>query len=359
MFAARVTDATMRYPMLLTALLLCLSVSPAVHGKISLPKTYTADRISAALGPPTESELDRLSSLLAPILVERQPGTPGHADVQRHFESHFSSLGWHLSDDAPFTMDTPRGPVSFRNLVFTFNPASPRRLVLAAHYDSKWMPGRFIGAIDSAAPCAALLRLAERFTDLVRAGAASPRRDISLQIVFFDGEEAFDKWTATDSIYGSRTLASTWSQQPSRSNTTWSEATALTDIDVLVLLDLLGAPDPVIYDTQPSGSRPFQRLARVERRLRDAALVHETSARKKSYLSLARPPWLESAAAGLGDDHVPFVERGVAVVHLIPMPFPSVWHTVKDDETAISIKVIADWERILSVFVWEYLAALK
>ena len=74
---------------------------------------------------------------------------------------------------------------------------------------------------------------------------------------------------------------------------------------------------------------------------------------------LARPPWLESAAAGLGDDHVPFVERGVAVVHLIPMPFPSVWHTVKDDETAISIKVIADWERILSVFVWEYLAALK
>ena len=28
--------------------------------------------------------------------------------------------------------------------------------------------------------------------------------DMTLQLVFFDGEEAFRDWTATDSIYGSR-----------------------------------------------------------------------------------------------------------------------------------------------------------
>ena len=28
--------------------------------------------------------------------------------------------------------------------------------------------------------------------------------DTTLQLVFFDGEEAFKDWTATDSIYGSR-----------------------------------------------------------------------------------------------------------------------------------------------------------
>ena len=31
--------------------------------------------------------------------------------------------------------------------------------------------------------------------------------DISLQFIFFDGEEAFKKWTDTDSIYGARHLA--------------------------------------------------------------------------------------------------------------------------------------------------------
>lgn len=32
-------------------------------------------------------------------------------------------------------------------------------------------------------------------------------QDFSLQLIFFDGEEAFVRWTATDSIYGSRHLA--------------------------------------------------------------------------------------------------------------------------------------------------------
>lgn len=31
-------------------------------------------------------------------------------------------------------------------------------------------------------------------------------------LVFFDGEEAFDTWTDTDSIYGSRHLARKWEQ---------------------------------------------------------------------------------------------------------------------------------------------------
>jgi len=40
--------------------------------------------------------------------------------------------------------------------------------------------------------------------------------DVSLQLVFFDGEEAFVEWTATDSIYGARHLAEKWSTTQSR-----------------------------------------------------------------------------------------------------------------------------------------------
>jgi hypothetical protein len=38
-------------------------------------------------------------------------------------------------------------------------------------------------------------------------------RELTLQLIFFDGEEAFKEWTSTDSIYGSRHLAQKWSGQ--------------------------------------------------------------------------------------------------------------------------------------------------
>ena len=38
-------------------------------------------------------------------------------------------------------------------------------------------------------------------------------KGVSLRFLFFDGEEAFRDWTATDSIYGARHLASKWSEE--------------------------------------------------------------------------------------------------------------------------------------------------
>jgi len=35
----------------------------------------------------------------------------------------------------------------------------------------------------------------------------SKLKDTSLQLIFFDGEEAFVDWTETDSLYGARHLA--------------------------------------------------------------------------------------------------------------------------------------------------------
>lgn len=36
--------------------------------------------------------------------------------------------------------------------------------------------------------------------------------EITLQFIFFDGEEAFKKWSRTDSLYGSRHLAAKWNR---------------------------------------------------------------------------------------------------------------------------------------------------
>lgn len=64
----------------------------------------------------------------------------------------------------PFTASTPLGPLDFGNVVATLDPGAARHLTLACHYDSKLFPSGstpFVGATDSAVPCALLLELAQ------------------------------------------------------------------------------------------------------------------------------------------------------------------------------------------------------
>lgn len=63
-----------------------------------------------------------------------------------------------------FLSRTPYGYRSFSNIISTLNPGAKRHLVLACHYDSKYFPRWdsrvFVGATDSAVPCAMMLELA-------------------------------------------------------------------------------------------------------------------------------------------------------------------------------------------------------
>lgn len=76
--------------------------------------------------------------------------------VQKYISSVFKKLNWHEEAVRPafnlcwsclvlicqtsFTDSTPIGNVEFTNLAYTFDPTAPRRVILAAHFDSKWFP---------------------------------------------------------------------------------------------------------------------------------------------------------------------------------------------------------------------------
>jgi glutaminyl-peptide cyclotransferase len=161
-------------------------------------------------------------ALLAPLLTPRVPGTPEHARVQDHLASFFRNelprwdVEWQNSSaTTPVSGDKA---VPFRNLVVRREPpwvapGQSNLLTLVAHYDSKLKPDGFIGATDSAVPCAVLMHVAReldaRLTrmhgemDALGEGGTT-EMDMGVQILFLDGEEAFVRWTATDSLYGSR-----------------------------------------------------------------------------------------------------------------------------------------------------------
>jgi hypothetical protein len=58
---------------------------------------------------------------------------------------------------------------------------------------------------------------------------------------------------------------------------------------------------------------------------------------------------------GIEDDHLPFLRRGVTVLHIIPAPFPQVWHTLRDDASALHIPTMRQWNLVLRIFMAEYL----
>lgn len=188
-------------------------------------------------------------------------------------------------------------------------------------------------------------------------------KDYTLQLVFFDGEEAFVSWTATDSIYGARHLAKKWAGEVSKKTTgevsekTTGEVsgkTVIEEIDLLILLDLIGAKDPLIMNYFERTSKAYERLQRIESRLRKASLMNLPVGLTSFFASkgpLRSPP-------NIGDDHTPFLERGVPVVHVIPYPFPEFWHKAEDDETAVDMGTLDDMGRIMKVFVCEYLDLL-
>uniref|UniRef100_A0ABI7XDM8 Glutaminyl-peptide cyclotransferase n=2 Tax=Felinae TaxID=338152 RepID=A0ABI7XDM8_FELCA len=231
---------------------------------------------------------------LRPLLIERYPGSPGSYAARQHIMQRIQRLqaDWVLEIDT-FLSQTPYGYRSFSNIISTLNPTAKRHLVLACHYDSKYFPPWdnrvFVGATDSAVPCAMLLELAR----------ALDKQLLSLK-------------------------------------------------DLLVLLDLIGAPNPTFPNFFPNSARWFDRLEAIEQELHKLGLLKDHSWERWYFQNYGYGGVIQ-------DDHIPFLRRGVPVLHLIPSPFPEVWHTMDDNEENLDETTVDNLNKILQVFVLEYL----
>ena len=294
------------------------------------------------------SNVDHMNEVLDNICVVRIVGTPEHKKVKDYIKASMRDLGWAVESNV-FEDETPNfGRLQFENVIAKLNPNARRYLALACHYDSKYTRERnFIGATDSAVPCAQMINLAKVMKDRLD---SVKNNNVSLMLIFFDGEEAFKEWGPKDSIYGARHLAKTW-----HSNSTAYESgeniSELDRLDMLVLLDLIGAPDPTFYNYFSNTEKWYSLLITIENKL--AAL------RKFESYSYGQPtqkyfqPY--SMEAHIEDDHIPFLQRDTPVMHIIPYPFPPVWHKASDNRNNIDLKTTENINKILRIFVASYL----
>ncbi|XP_048449862.1 glutaminyl-peptide cyclotransferase-like, partial [Rhincodon typus] len=251
---------------------------------------------------------------LVPMLIERYPGSEGIETVRQHIKSHLMALAahWTLELDT-FEDSTPHGKRTFSNIVATLDPSARRRLALACHYDSKYFQrddqGRvYVGATDSAVPCAMMLELAHALDkELVK--LKDKRPDLTLQLLFLDGEEAFVTWSPVDSLYGSRHLADLMARtkHPEATDST----TLIDSLDMFVLLDLLGEAKPQFLNHFKNTARWFTRLVGIEKRLHKLGLLQQHSVEVMYFNG-------DTYYGPIEDDHVPFLRKGMKPVQLMP-----------------------------------------
>jgi glutaminyl-peptide cyclotransferase len=206
---------------------------------VLLVLSATLSQVIVAYSPLSDDTLKNIPSpdadfdihngpILAPILIPRVPGSPGSAAVQQHFVNFFRTNlpKWTIE----FQNSTSKTPVSggeevpFINIIITRDPPWTQpgevgRLNLVAHFDSKYSPEGFIGAIDSAAPCAMIMHAARSIDEALTRkwetmetdgddGEDELEETRGIQILFLDGEEAFLNWNEYDSLYGARYVPS-------------------------------------------------------------------------------------------------------------------------------------------------------
>lgn len=333
-----------------------------------------SDESLKQISPPQRSDFNiHTGSLLSPILIPRVPGTPGSTKVLNHFVDFFQTSlpDWTIT----FQNSTSKTPthgdeqIPFVNFIATRDPPGSRpgnigRLTLVAHYDSKYKPDGFIGAIDSAAPCAMIMHAARAIDDALTKKWDSIQTDDfdadfeeqkGIQILFLDGEEAFQSWTATDSIYGARSLAEKWDQTYHPAMSVYKSY--LDSIELFVLLDLLGSAEYTpIPSWQHSSHWSYVKMAQMESRLRDLKLFQSSNGDNKLWLNekdKKETDYFRSYV--MQDDHLPFIERGVQVLHLIPQRFPRVWHTMNDNGENLDVDTVQDWAMLTAAFAAEYM----
>ncbi|XP_068151107.1 glutaminyl-peptide cyclotransferase isoform X1 [Drosophila tropicalis] len=289
------------------------------------------------------SDKQHLREAIRNILIPRVVGTGNHSIVRQYIVQSLRDLDWKVElnsfhDTAPIV-----GALHFHNIIATLNPNAESYLVLACHYDSKYMPDvEFLGATDSAVPCAMLLNLAHVLQKHLGSLKTAKR---SLMLLFFDGEEAFDEWGPKDSIYGARHLAQRWEKEGK-----------LDSIDMLVLLDLLGAPDPAFYSFFANTESWYMRLLALESRLSSRGLLEQYTSSGVAPRDPTRYFQAQAMRSSyIEDDHIPFLKRNVPILHLIPVPFPTVWHTPDDNESVIDYSTTDNLALIIRLFTLEYL----
>jgi len=231
-------------------------------------------------------------------LGPRPAGSPELGKTRDLIAAELTRNGWAVERQA-FADSTPRGSMQFVNLIARYGGSdATQEFIVCSHYDTKTFDTiRFVGASDGASSTGALMELS-------RVLALDPALASRVELVFFDGEEAFVQFTppdavAADGLYGSRHYGRLLRE--SKRNAQFKAG---------VLWDMIGKKDLSITLSPDSPSLLTQQIFAAADQLGER---NRFGFYNRTIL----------------DDHVPLVQSHIPTIDLIDFDYPY-WHTADD-----------------------------
>jgi Peptidase family M28 len=276
--------------------------------------------------PPPDFPADSAYALLRKQVEfgPRVPGTEGHRLqlewMQEYLRARVDSL-----ELQPFTHTTTGGAtIELTNLFARINPASTKRILLLAHWDTRPNADNdrdpdktkqpIPGANDGASGTAVLLQLA----DVLK--SHSP--PIGVDLLFVDGED----WSAADLTLGATYFAA---NLPPGYRPLYG-----------ILLDMIGDQNPVFPIEGNSQQEAPEVVSRVWRLAGDLGLG--------SVFPQRDGPWIT-------DDHTPLNQAGIRTIDIIDFdygPGNQYWHTTQDDTTHTSPRGLGAVGRVITALIF-------
>jgi hypothetical protein len=321
-----VVPARRRWPLVAGGLAVAVAVGlfMFLHNSNAGPGGFASDR-----GPketPAPFDAKRAMGYLNDVckIGPRQSGTDGMKKQQELMEKHFAALGGKVTYQK-FTarQRSQRQPVDMANMVVSWHPDRPRRVILCAHYDTRPIADQepnpqnwrkpFLSANDGGSGVALLMELAHHMKDLPV--------QVGVDFVFFDGEEyVFDQ--DDEYFFGSKHFGAEYAGQRQKKYTG------------AILLDMVGGKGPRF----PVDPHSWQKAP---------ALVREVWGIAGE---LKCPAFVNAEGPAVEDDHVALNRAGIPAIDIIDFSYRH-WHRLTDTPENCSGESLDQVARVLSVWL--------
>ena len=219
-----------------------------------------------------------------------------------------------------------RDEVTMANLIASFQPDLPQRVILCAHYDTRPFADQetdprlkeksFAGANDGAAGAAFLMEMARHLKDL--------KTPCGVDLVLFDGEEyIFQK--GDPYFHGSRYFANSWKSMANRPNYRGA-----------ILVDMIAGRDPRFPVEQNSWWNASKLVTEV----------YTIALQQKCHFFRGD----KYSSTPVEDDHVALNQVGIPAIDIIDFDYPH-WHRITDTPENCSPEGMEQVAKVLGIWI--------
>lgn len=309
-------------------------------------RNHAADSSTAAEAPPAPVAVPAFSRDSAYAFVAKQvsfgprvPGSPGHAATREWLVAKLKAYGAKVTEQAFRATPTSIGQTRGVNIIASYNPTYAQRIVLAAHWDTRFSADEDAinpddphdGADDGGSGVGVLLEIAR----LLHTNPAP----VGVDIVLFDVE---DQGTSEGPMEEWCLGAQHWAQNPHVKGYRASFG---------ILLDMVGAKGAVFPKEDLAGVFPSGKARDIHKIYDSLWALAKGMNHGALFLDQRLPP--------VTDDHY-FVNlhTDIPMVDIIHRPphggrgFGPHWHTQDDNMKIIDAHVLGTVGQVVTAFVY-------